>query len=268
MQVIHEITAPWHSTLVARGGFVCLLVGVPAAAIGCWVLLRDLPYAAESLAHGMFPGLVAAALLGISPIIGGLFGLFLAAGLITLATRSGLGGDSAVAAAVTPLLGLGALLALAGSVPVGLDGILFGDVLGSDSSDLLLALGLSAFTLVSLRLGHWRLVGAGILSRAGKSTDILIIVLLSLATVAAARSLGALLAVALILGPAAAARKITNRAGPMILAACLIAAVAGIVGIEISWHADLAGGPTIALCSILPAAITALPVPYRRRHAT
>ena len=71
-EAIDWITAPLNSPMLARGGAVAVLVGACAAAIGCWVILRDLPYAAESLSHGMFPGLVAAAILGIPTVIGGL----------------------------------------------------------------------------------------------------------------------------------------------------------------------------------------------------
>ena len=78
---------PWQSAIVGPGGAVTLVVGASAAAIGCWVLLRDLPYAAESLSHGMFPGLVAASLLGIPIAVGGLAGLALAAAAITAARR-------------------------------------------------------------------------------------------------------------------------------------------------------------------------------------
>jgi len=257
--IVDQLAAPWQSELAARGGLVALLVGAPAAAIGCWVLLRDLPYAAESLAHGMFPGLVAAALIGIPPAIGGLVGLIVAALLIIGAGRIGLAGDTAVAVAITPLLGLGALIALAGTVPPGLSGILFGDVLAANSSDVLLAALLAVVTLITLRLTHWRLLASG-LGRAG-SSDFLILLLLALATVAAARALGALLAVALIIGPPVAARTLCSRATPMIIVAAVIAAIAAFTGIELSWHAGIAAGPAIALCAILPAALVSIPMP-------
>lgn len=268
MQAFASIGAPWQSALVARGGLTCLLVGMSAAAIGCWVMLRDLPYAAESLSHGMFPGLVAASIIGISPIIGGLAGLAIAATLIWLARRSGLGGDIAVAVVVGPLLGLGALLALSRKVPVGIESILFGDLLGADDADIALAAALGALSLSCLRTAHWRLVGAGVLGRQPAWLDLMVICLLALATVAAARSLGALLAVALILGPPAAARRLSSRAGPMIVTACAISALATVAGIEISWFADIATGPAVAICAIIPAAVVSLPLPHRRPNAT
>ena len=43
------------------------VLGVVSGAIGCWIVLYELSYSAESLAHGLFPGLVTAALIGAPP---------------------------------------------------------------------------------------------------------------------------------------------------------------------------------------------------------
>ena len=252
---------PWQSPLVARGGLVAILVGASAGAIGCWVILRDLPYAAESLSHGMFPGLVGAALLGLPIALGGLIGLIIAAGSITAARRWVTEDGHAVAVAITPLLGLGAILALSGPVPPGIGDSLFGDVLAANGADLAAALALAPLLLIVLHGSHWRLLAAGISGRKTRLMDGLLLCLLAVATAAAARSLGALLAVAMIIGPAAAARRLTVRAAPMLWTAALIAGLSAAVGIEVSWHADLATGPTIAICAIIPAGVLAIVKP-------
>lgn len=256
--MIDWLTEPWHSPLVTRGGITALLVGVPAAGIGCWVILRDLPYAAESLAHGMFPGLVAAALLGLPLMAGGIVGLAAAAGAIALARRSGVDAEAAVAVAITPLIGLGAILSLSGDTPPGADSFLFGDVLATSTGDALIALGFATGAILALRSAHWRFVAVGVRSAAHGRADALVLLLLAAATVAAARSIGALLAVALIVGPAAAALHTTRRAAPAVLVAMSIAALAVPVGIELSWHAELGTGPSIAICAIIPAAVTGI----------
>ena len=264
--MIDWLLEPWKAPLVARGGIAALVVGVPAAAIGCWVILRDLPYAAESLAHGMFPGLVLATLVGLPVALGGIVGLAAAAAAIALARAARIESDAAVAVAVTPLLGLGAALALSGSAPPGADSALFGDVLSVRTGDVAVAFAFAAVASLALRLGHWQLVASGLRSGLSRRADLLVLILLAAATIAAARSLGALLTVSLILGPAAAARLVTRRAGPMILTAAAVAAVAIPAGIELSWHAGWATGPSIAICAIIPAAM-ALPL-SRLRQAT
>ncbi|MEI6446300.1 MAG: metal ABC transporter permease [Actinomycetes bacterium] len=264
--MIGWLLEPWNAPLVAKGGLAALIVGVPAAAIGCWVILRDLPYAAESLAHGMFPGLVLATLIGLPVALGGIAGLAAAAAAIALARAARIESDAAVAVAVTPLLGLGAALALSGSAPPGAEAALFGDVLSVRTGDVALALAFAAVASIALRLGHWQLVASGLRTGLSYRSDAIVLFLLAAATIAAARSLGALLTVSLILGPAAAARVMTRRAAPMILTAAAIAAVTILLGIELSWHAGWATGPSIAICAIIPAAM-ALPL-ARFRPAT
>jgi ABC-type Mn2+/Zn2+ transport system permease subunit len=251
------LTAPWQSELIARGGAVAILTAIAAAAIGCWVVLRDLPYAAESLAHGMFPGLVAAGLIGIPTAIGGLTGLIVAAVAIAAARRAGISGDPAVAVAITPLIGIGAILALAGPLAPGVGSSLFGDVLAADGTDLTLAIGLLLLTAVSLRLLHWRLLASG-LRQSGAGAELALLALLAVATASSARGLGALLPVAMFVGPAAAARAVSTRASAMIAVATALAALAAFAGIELSWHANLAAGPAIAVCAIIPAAVIGL----------
>jgi len=247
------ILQPWQAPVLARGGLIAMLTGAAAAAIGCWVLLRDLPYAAESLSHGMFPGLVAAAILGIPVAVGGLGGLAVAAIAIYASRRWVTEENHSVSIAILPMLGLGAILALSGPIPPGTGNALFGDVLATGDVDLLAAVAVvTAVAIVLYRL-HWRLLAAG-LQGSGINADAIVLILLAVATAAAAHGLGALLAVALIIGPAAAARRFSNRAGQMIIAAAAIAVASVAVGVEASWHLDLAAGPTIAFCAIIPAA--------------
>lgn len=257
-ELIGQLIDPWRSPLVARGGLTAVLVGIPAAAIGCWVLLRDLPYAAESLSHGMFPGLVAAALLGLPVALGGLAGLLLAAVAIIGARCLTVETETGVAVAITPLLALGALLALSGPLPPGVGDALFGDVLGTGGADVLLAGCMAAAVVIVLGVAHWRLLAAGLTGRNSVKADSAVLVLLAVATVASARTMGALLTVALIIGPAAAARHLTRRAPAMLATASAIAAAAVIAGIEISWQVDVAAGPAIALCAVAPAALASL----------
>ncbi len=260
---INWLVEPWQAPLLARGGIVAMLTGAAAAAIGCWVLLRDLPYAAESLSHGMFPGIVAAAILGLPVALGGFVGLGLSALAIFGARRFITEENHAVTIAIVPMLGLGAVLALSGPIPAGTGSALFGDVLATDRLDLIAALLVAAAVATALYRFHWQLLASG-LSTGNALADGIVLLLLAIATAAAARGLGALLAVALIVGPAAAARKVASaRAGQMIWIAAGIAILAVGVGVEASWHLDVATGPAIAICAILPAALASARWPRR-----
>ena len=123
--------------------------------LGVWVLLHRQAYAAESLSHGLLPGLVLAALAGVPLVLGAAGGALVAAGAIALAGRDErIGGDIGVAVAVSALFGLGALLALAPDAPPRLEELLFGDLLGISGADLAAAAGLALAVAAALAVAH------------------------------------------------------------------------------------------------------------------
>src|SRR3954464_10364135 len=149
---------PWGGEVMRRATAEVVLLGIAGGAIGCWIVLNDLSYGAESLPHAMFPGLVIAAIAGAPLLIGGRAGLLAAALAIAAAARAPLiGRDSAIAVVVTGMFGLGVLLALAPATPQSVQSLLFGDILGVDRSDLIAAAVLTVVVLAALRVLQARL---------------------------------------------------------------------------------------------------------------
>jgi ABC-type Mn2+/Zn2+ transport system permease subunit len=224
-----------------------------------WVVLFGLSYSAESLAHAMFPGLAIAAVAGLPLVLGGAGGLAVAGVGIALAARvRGVGPDNAVAVVITSLFGLGALLALSPAAPPGLGELLFGDVLAAGTIDLILAAGLAA-----LVLAHWRLLvvafdatGARALGISPLTAELALLLLLALAVLVGVQGLGNLLVVAALVAPAAAARTITRRIGPMVGVACALGVGCGIGGLYLSYYASVAAGAAIAGLLVVTAAIS------------
>ncbi len=72
------------------------------------------------------------------------------------------------------------------------------------------------------------------------------------------QGLGNLLVVAVFVGPAAVARQLSERIGPMIGIAVATAVLAGVAGLYLSYYAGTAGGASVAL-AILAAYLLALP---------
>ena len=135
---MHALLHPWSETFMQLALLELVFLGVVGGIVGCWVLYYELAYSAESLAHALFPGLVAAALLGLPLLAGGAAGVAAAAiGIALVRKVPTLGGDTAVAVVITSLFGLGVLLALTPATPPGLDGLLFGDLLGVTRGDVM-----------------------------------------------------------------------------------------------------------------------------------
>jgi ABC-type Mn2+/Zn2+ transport system permease subunit len=254
--VLHVLAEPWSEGIMQRALLELAILGLVGGALGCWIVLGGLSYGAESLAHGMLPGLVLAALSGVPLVLGGAAGVLLAALAIALAGRAGagvLGRDDAVAIAVTTLFGLGVLLALSPAAPAGLEALLFGDVLGTSDGDLGIAAGLGALVLAALWLAHWRLLAAGFDRGSARSlgvgpdrADLALLVLLALAVLVAVQGLGTVLVVAMLVAPAAAARLHARRLAPTMALAAALAIVAGAAGLYLSYYARVAAGAAIA----------------------
>lgn len=259
---MEALLEPFRTGIGQRALVEVLLLGLACGPLGAWVVLHRQSYAAESLSHGMLPGLVLAALAGLPLILGALGGVLVAAGATALAGRDErLGVDTGVAVAVTALLGAGSVLALSPEVPARLDELLFGDPLGVASADLALAAGLVALAGLALVAGHRGFAlsafdrpAAGSLGAPAARAEALLLVTVAVVTAAAAQALGSLLAVALVLGPGAAGVLAGRRLGGVLGIAAGAAVAGGVAGLELSHHLEVAAGAAVALCALAPAA--------------
>jgi ABC-type Mn2+/Zn2+ transport system permease subunit len=247
--------APFQEPFMQRAIAEMTLLALAGGALGCWVVLYELSYAAESLAHSLFPGLVLAAIAGVPLLLGATPAIVLAGLAIALVSRvPGVSREVGVAVVVTTMFGLGVLLALSPDSPPGIESLLFGDILGPADGDLIAAAALVGVLVLALPVLHWRLLAGGFDRAAARSlglspalVDAALLLLLGAAIVVAVQGLGNLLVVAVFVGPAAAARNLTDRAVPMVLVSCSIAVLAGLAGLYLSYFAGTAAGASVAL---------------------
>ena len=267
------LTDPFADALMQRALAEALLLSLACGPLGVWVLLYRQSYAAESISHAMLPGLVLAALAGLPLLLGAAGGVIAAALAIALAGRDErLGADAGVAVAISTLFGLGALLALSPEVPPRLGELLFGDLLGVSGADLAVAGALAAAVALALAAGHRPLALVGFDRGSAPSLgarplrwELALLAILGVTTVAAVQGLGNLLVVALILAPAAAALSLARRLPAVLALSIAIAALAGVAGLVISFHLEVAAGASVALCAVALALI-ALLTPGRMSH--
>ncbi len=200
-----------------------------------------------------------AALVGAPLLLGGAIGVLVAAVLVVIATRlADESADTAIAVVITALFGTGVLLALSPSSPPGIQELLFGDLLGvtvrrcRDRRS-----GRCRRSWLTLWLLHDRLLALGFDSGSeqslGMSVTTLNLILLALVAVTilvAVQGLGNLLVAAILVGPAAAARQVTRRIGPMMAVAVAVAVASGVVGIYASYHLRTAAGASVVVAML------------------
>ena len=158
---------------------------------------------------------------------------------------------------ITSLFGLGALLALAPASPAGVRELLFGDVLAVSRRDLLVTALIALPMLALLWVLHERLLAvafdrssAGAIGISPRPVELVVMLLVAAAVVVGVQTLGSLLVVAVLVAPAACARLVTHRLGPMAVVSSAIAVAGGLAGLYVSYYAGTAGGASIALCLV------------------
>jgi ABC-type Mn2+/Zn2+ transport system permease subunit len=248
------VLQPWREAFVDRALAELLLLGVVGSAVGCWTVVYELSYSAESLAHALFPGLVVAALAGAPLLLGGALGVFAAAIGVAVVSRTPLiGRDASVAVVVTTLFGLGVLLALSRASPPGLDGLLFGELLGVSSRELAVSGALAGAALVAVALLYRPLLAVGFDRGSAPAlgvrplfVDLALLALIAAAILVGVRALGNLLVLALLIGPPAAARLLFRGLPATMAAAVAIAWAGSVAGLYVSYYADVAAGASVA----------------------
>lgn len=268
------LTDPFASPIVARALAEVLILSLACGPLGVWVLLYRDAYAAESISHGMLPGLVVAALAGIPLLLGAAAGVLVAAaGIALVAREERLDPDVGVAVCVSSLFGLGGMLALSPETPPRLQELLFGDLLGVTGGDVAVAAGLAGAVLAALAIGHRGLAlvafdrgSAAALGARPLRWELAVLVVLALTTVAAVEALGNLLLVALVLAPGIAALNLAQRLSAVLVLSVALAALSGFAGLLLSFHLQIAAGASVALCAVAVAA-AALLAPARRPAA-
>jgi ABC-type Mn2+/Zn2+ transport system permease subunit len=183
-----------------------------------------------------------------------------------------IGRDTATAVVITGLFGLGVLLALSPEVPARLQELLFGDVLATSAHDLVVSAALVVVVLAVLAVAHPRLAAVGFDRMSARAlgvrvgaVDVVLLALLAVVVLVATKGLGNLLVVSVLVAPAVAAQRVTRRLGPMLAVSAGVAVLGGVVGLQVSYHADTAAGASIALSLVALAAVAAAGSSLARR---
>lgn len=230
------------------GGALCGFVGV-------YVVLRRLSYIGHGLSHAIFGGAAVSYVIGVNFFLGaGAWGVLSALIINSVSRRRKIGADAAIGVVTTASFALGVALIHATNIGVNLDSLLFGNILGVTSSQILVLAGVAAFTSGAVFLRYRQLLFAtfdpeaadsfGISSR---SADLLFSLVLAATVVATMQTLGVTLIAATIVIPAAIARLLTDSFAKMLLLSTVIGTAAGGVGMYVSFYVDVPPGAAIVL---------------------
>ncbi|MBX9455661.1 MAG: metal ABC transporter permease [Rhizobium sp.] len=253
--MIETLLSPFQFDFMLNAFLVSALIAVPTALLSCFLVLKGWSLMGDAISHAVFPGVVIAYIIGIPYAVGAFAaGLFSAVATGFLKDNSRIKQDTVMGIVFSGMFGLGLVLYLEIQSDVHLDHILFGDMLGIGSYDLIQAALIALLTVVIIAV-KWRdlLLHAFDPAQArvaGLPVGLLhygLLSLISLAIVGALQAVGIVLVIALLIAPGAIAFLLTRSFGTMLLLSLAIALSASQIGVYAAFFIDAAPAPTIVL---------------------
>lgn len=259
---LHELLlAPFAEYGFMRRALVaCVALGLGSGPVGVLLMLRRMSLMGDAMSHAVLPGaaigfLAAGGLsltaMGIGGLVAGL-AVALLSGLVSRTTS--LREDASFASFYLTSLAAGVLIVSLRGSNIDLLHVLFGTILAIDSNALTLVAAISSLTLVILAAVYRPLIAEcfdpGFLRTVGGRGPlyhVLFLFLVVINLVAGFQALGTLMAVGLMMLPAAVAQLWVRTLPAMLAVAAVTAAMSGLVGLLASFHLGLASGPTIIL---------------------
>lgn len=258
-----------------------IALGLGSGPVGVLLMLRRMSLVGDAMSHAVLPGaavgyLIAGGLslpaMGLGGLIAGL-SVSLVSGFVSRTTS--LREDASFASFYLTSLALGVLIVSLRGSNIDLLHVLFGTILAIDATALFLLGGISSLTLFILAFVYRPLVAEcfdpGFLRAVGGRGSLyhfLFLFLVVINLVAGFQALGTLMAVGMMMLPAAVAQLWARTLPGMVLIAASTASVSGFVGLIVSFHLGFASGPTIILTGsvIYGASLLVGPLGAVRRH--
>jgi ABC-type Mn2+/Zn2+ transport system permease subunit len=252
--------APFELGFQQRALIGGALAALMASTVGTWLVLRGMSFFGDAFVHGIIPGIAAAVVLDISPLIGAAFAaLVMVFAIEMVQRRTVLSEDTSIGLLFVGMLALGVvIISRLDSYSGSLTSILFGDALGVTWSGIatqgiLLGVVLVVSTLLyrplmalSLNRDKAELLGM----RPGFAHATLL-VLIALAVIGSYQAVGTLLVFGLLVGPPATASLLSRNIVQMMTMAAIIGLFSVWLGLTISYHFATAASATMALVPIV-----------------
>ena len=237
-----------------------VLAALMASTVGTWLVLRGMSFFGDAFVHGVVPGVAAAVVLDINPLVGAAVAAAVMVAAIELVQRKTvLGEDTSIGLLFVGMLALGGgIISRMDSYSGSLTSILFGDALGVSTEDIvgqLIVLGVVLTVslllyrpLVALSLSRDK---AELLGMRPGFAHAALLVLIALAVIGSYQSVGTLLVFGLLVGPPATASLLTSTIRSMMVVAGAVGVFSVWAGLVLSYHWGIAASATMALVPIV-----------------
>jgi len=276
------VLAPLRVAYMRRALAECVLLSMLGGMVGVHVVLRRLAFLTDAVQHAVLPGIAIAFVTGTSLLAGAALGALAAVVALVVLGWAHVDRDAAQAVIIATFVAVAVVIvSRRRGYQADLTALLFGRVLTVRRDELVQTAIVVVVSALVLAVTHKELVLLAFDRPSaiafGYRVDVLDAVLYALvaaSVVAAVRSVGTVLVVAFLVTPAATARVMIDRVGPMFVLAALLGTIASWIGLAVSYDASinhgmrLAAGATVVLLMTLVfvVVVATRSIVGRRRH--
>ncbi|MDB9312476.1 metal ABC transporter permease [Spirulina sp. CS-785/01] len=230
------------------------ILGVLCAVVGSYLIVKQMSMIGGVIAHAVIPGLSLALFLQVHLAIGAfLAGICSALVVAAIETRSRVKVDAAMALTLTTFLGVGVILiSQLETNQIDLSSLLFGDILGVKRQDVWQAIIITSIVLILAKLFYKELLfytfdplGA---KASGLPVNLLyfgLICAITLTIVASMQTVGVLLVMSLLVGPAITAYLLVKELHQMMWLGSIFGVISTLSGMYASYYLDVPSGAAI-----------------------
>jgi manganese transport system permease protein len=271
MTPVDFLLEPLQYDFMVKALITTVFAAVVCAVLSCWLVLLGWSLMGDAVSHAVLPGVVIAYIVGAPFALGAVVFGFLAVALIGIVRdTSRVKEDAVIGIVFSTLFAFGLVLVSVTPSQTDLNHIIFGNILGVSTTDLIQIGVLAAVALVVLLLKRRDLtlyafdpIHAHAIGLSPRRLGALLLGMLALTAVVALQVVGVILVVAMLIIPGATAYLLTDRSGRMLLIAPVISAVCSVVGIYLSYWLDAASG---GLVVVVQGVVFALVYLFSPRH--
>jgi manganese/iron transport system permease protein/iron/zinc/copper transport system permease protein len=269
------VSEPLAFEFFRQGLAASLLVGALCGMLGVYIVLRRMSYIGHGLSHSVFGGAVIGYVASLNfYLAAGIWGFLSALAINATARRRRIGADAAIGIVTTASFAIGvALISKTRSFTRNFEAALFGNILGVTPLDLLVValvtLAVAAFILLFYKQLLFLTFDPEVAPIYGVRVglvDSLFALAMAATIVASINVVGVTLIAATLVIPSTTARLLTDSFGRMIVISTLIGALAGGLGMYVSYWLDVSSGATIVLLEAAFFVVTLLAVSLAGRR--
>lgn len=255
MNLSELILSPFQFDFMNTALAISVIVAIPCALLSSFMVIKGWSLMGDAMSHAVFPGVVLAWILGIPLAIGAFCaGLFCALATGFVQDNSRIKQDTVMGIIFSGMFAVGLILYISVRSEIHLDHILFGDMLGINTSDLLQS-GITACLIAVIIAAKWRDLVLHAFdpqqARAcGLNTRLLhygLLSMIALTIVATLKAVGIVLSIALLIAPGAIAILLMRTFSSVMICALLLSVTVCFSGTYLSFFIDSAPGPTIVV---------------------